>query len=39
MLWLYLTALSLIIGGEIIALLHRNIHAQNSKSTIERFSS
>ena len=37
MLWLYLTALSLIIGGEINAILYRNITVPHSKKTIGHF--
>lgn len=37
MLWLYLTGLALIIGGEINAILYRNIHAPHSKITIRQF--
>ncbi len=37
MLWLYLTGLSLIIGGEINAYLYRNIYVPHSKTTIKQF--
>ena len=37
MLWLYLTGLSLIIGGEINAFLYRNIYVPHTKKTIKQF--
>ena len=37
MLWLYLTGLSLIIGGEINAFLYRNIYFSHTKKTIGQF--
>ena len=37
MLWLYLTGLSLIIGGEINAFLYRKIYVPHTKKTIKQF--
>ena len=37
MLWLYLTGLSLIIGGEINAFLYRKIYVSHTKKTIKQF--
>lgn len=37
MLWLYLTGMAFIIGGEIIAILHRTVYVSNSNTEINRF--